>query len=73
MSMKDNTVNTIRGIGDAIKFFGLGIIAGLYLSDSQFRYPYIVIFILIFSGICISIWARGKAAPPGVKDNEGKN
>jgi len=58
--MKDNTLNTIRGIGVATKFFGIGIIAGLYLSDLQFRYPYILVVILILVGECTGIWARGK-------------
>lgn len=51
--MKDKTLNTIRYIGLAIKFFGLGIIAGLYLSDSHFRYPYILVAILIFVGVMV--------------------
>jgi hypothetical protein len=51
--MKDNTLNTIRYIGIATKFFGLGIIAGLYLSDSQFRYPYVLVAILIFVGVIV--------------------
>jgi hypothetical protein len=64
--MKDNTLNTIRHIGVATKFFGLGIIAGLYLSDSQFRYPYILVVILIFAGECTRIWANHrKGQKPG--------
>jgi hypothetical protein len=49
--MRDNTLNTIRHIGVAIKFFGFGIIVGLYLSYSQFRYPYILVAVLIFTGV----------------------
>ena len=58
--MKNNTLNTIRHIGVATKFFGIGIIAGLFLSDSQFHHPYIVVIILILVGECARIWARTK-------------
>ena len=56
--MSDNTLSTIRQVAVAVKFFGFGIIGGLYMSDSQFRYPYLLVFILIFAGECTRVWAK---------------
>lgn len=56
--MSDNTLNTIRHIAVAVKFFGIGVIGGLYMSHSQFRYPYLLAFIFIFAGECTRFWAK---------------
>jgi len=47
-------------IGTAIKYFALGIIAGLYVSDSGFRHPYLVIAALLLIGESISIGTQHK-------------
>jgi hypothetical protein len=56
--MSDNTLNIIRHIAVAVKFFGFGIIGGLCMSHLQFRYPYLLVFILIFAGECTRVWAK---------------
>ena len=58
--MSDKVLNIIRYIGVAMKFLGLGIIGGLYIADSQFRYPYLLVGILIFAGECARLWARSR-------------
>jgi len=58
MAMTDETLNTIRHIGVAVKFFGFGAVGGLYISNSQFRYPYVLVLILIFGGECARVWAK---------------
>jgi hypothetical protein len=60
--MKDNSLNIIRRIGSAVKFFGLGTIFGVYISHVQFRYSYLLIFILIFVGECTRVWATHQLA-----------
>ncbi|MDD5063732.1 MAG: hypothetical protein PHQ35_03090 [Phycisphaerae bacterium] len=58
--MSSDTLDTICRIAAAVKFFGLGIIGGLYISDSQFRYTYLLVFIFIFAGECTRVWAKGQ-------------
>ena len=55
--MRKNALNGIRYMGIAITFIGLGIIVGLYLSDSGFRYPYPFVAALIFMGAVIQRFA----------------
>jgi len=50
----------VRYIGIAIKYFALGVIAGLYVSDSGFRHPYLVIAALPLIGESIRIGAQHK-------------
>lgn len=58
--MGRNVLNLICRIGVAVKFFGFGIIGGLYISHSNFRYPYLLVFIFIFAGECTRVWAKHK-------------
>jgi len=58
--MSNNTLDIVRRIAVAVKFFGFGIIGGLYMAHSQFRHPYLLVFILIFAGECTRVWAKGR-------------
>lgn len=57
-NMKQSVLNGIRYIGIAIQFFALGIIAGLSFADVQFRYPYLLVALLIALGTCARIFAK---------------
>ncbi|MEJ5261028.1 MAG: hypothetical protein WHS88_12645 [Anaerohalosphaeraceae bacterium] len=70
--MKAEYWKIARHIGIAIKYFALGIIAGLYVSDSGFRYPYLVIAALLLIGEIVRIGAQHKLEKPAEIDKMGK-
>jgi len=51
-------VNSIVYIGLAMKYFGLGMIGGICMAE--FRYVYILVALLIFTGLCISVIFKSK-------------